>query len=308
VVSPCFNEEANVEELHRRVKAVFTSEPVYTFEHIFIDNASPDGTVAVLKRMAAVDPTVKIIVNTRNFGYIRSPYHALLAARGDAVVMMASDLEDPPELILDFLRKWEEGFKVVMAVKSSSEESSIIFLLRQAYYRLVKRLSNVELVSNFTGFGLYDQSVIEVLSAIDDPYPYLRGIIPELGFESAKIEYKRKLRSRGITKSNFFSLYDVAMLGITSNSKIPLRIATISGFVLSILGFLFGTVYLVAKLLFWNEFPLGIAPLVIGIFFTFSIQLFFLGLLGEYVLMIHTQVMKRPLVIEKERINFSNES
>lgn len=307
VVSPCYNEEQNVEELYRRVKAVFEKIGKFRFEMIFIDNASTDGTVTVLKKMAAQDKAVKVIVNTRNFGYIRSPHHGLLSAHGDAVVLMASDLEDPPELLADFLTQWEQGFKVVMGVKNSSEETWAMYTLRQAYYRLVSRLSQVELVPNFIGFGLYDKQVIQELRKIDDPYPYFRGLIPELGFESAKVMYTRKLRRRGITKSNFYSLYDLAMLGITSQSKVPLRMATMSGFAFAVLSLLIGLGYFVAKLIYWHTFPMGIAPIVIGIFFSFSLQLFFMGLIGEYIVMIHTQVMKRPLVVEKERVNFDAE-
>jgi glycosyltransferase involved in cell wall biosynthesis len=306
VVSPCYNEEHNVEPLYRRVKAVFDKLGKYRFEMIFIDNASTDNTVGVLKKLAAEDKNVKVIVNTRNFGYIRSPHHGLLNAFGDAVILMASDLEDPPELLEEFIGQWENGYKVVMGVKSSSEESWAMYTIRQAYYRLISRLSQVALVPNFIGFGLYDKQVMDELRKIDDPYPYFRGLIPDLGFEAAKIEYMRKLRRRGITKSNFYSLYDLAMLGITSHSKVPLRIATMAGFFFSVISLLVGLGYLIAKLIFWDTFPMGIAPIVIGIFFSFSIQLFFLGLIGEYIIAIHTQVMKRPLVIERERINFEN--
>ncbi len=304
VITPTYNEEENVREVYLQTKHVFAALPGYRYEHIFIDNASTDGTVNVLKKIAAEDPQVKIIVNARNFGHIRSPYYALLQARGDACVLLAGDLQDPPSLLPQFLQKWEEGYKVVLGIKTQSEESWLFFSLRKLYYEMLRRLSGIALPKNNTGFGLYDQSVIEVLRGIGDPYPYFRGLIAELGYESAKIEYKQPLRKRGITKNNFYTLYDIAMLGITSHSRVPLRLATMLGFALSIFGFLIAFGYLVAKLLFWTVFPAGIAPLVIGGFTFLSVQLFFVGLIGEYVGAIHTQILRRPIVIEKERINF----
>jgi glycosyltransferase involved in cell wall biosynthesis len=304
VVSPCYNEEGNVEELFQRVDAVFASLPGYQFDYIFIDNASKDRTVEVLKAMAKNDRRVKIIVNSRNFGHIRSPYHGLLQGTGEAVIYLASDLQDPPELIPDFIKKWEEGYKVVWAVKAQSHETPLMFLTRKLYYEMISKLSEIELVKNATGFGLYDQRVIEILREIDDPYPYARGLISEIGFEVAKIPFVQPRRKRGITKNNFYTLYDIAMLGITNHSKVPLRLATMAGFSLSFLSLLVAMGYLVAKLIFWETFTLGLAPLIIGIFFFSSVQLFFIGILGEYIGSIYTQVLKRPLVVEKERINF----
>ena len=304
IVTPCYNEEENVEEVYRRVKEVFAALGRYRYEHIFIDNASRDNTQAILRRLAAEDKNVKVIINSRNFGHIRSPYYGMLQARGDAVIPFVADLQEPPRLIAEFLEKWEQGCKIVMGVKIRSSESPLMFGIRKLYYRLVKRLSEIELTNNFYGFGLYDRSVIEILRAMNDPYPYFRGLIAEIGLQPAKIEYHQPRRERGITKNNFYVLYDIAMLGITSHSKVPLRLATFAGFCLGALSLLIAAAYFAYKLIFWNSFQVGMAPLVIGIFFFSAVQLFFIGILGEYIGAIHTQVLKRPLVFEKERINF----
>lgn len=304
VMTPCFNEEGNVEELHRRIAAVFDTLPQYDWEHILIDNASRDSTPAVLRRMAAADPRVKVILNTRNFGHIRSPFHALLQARGDAVISLASDLQDPPELIPKFIEKWEQGYKVALGQKETSDESAIFFAIRGAYYRLVRKLADIELFEHVTGFGLYDREVIEQFRKVNDPYPYGRGLISDLGYDVALIQYHQPLRKSGITSNNFYTLYDMAMLGITNHSKVPLRMATLLGFAMALLSLLVAIGYLVYKILFWNRFPVGQAPVVIGLFLFSSVQLFFTGVLGEYIAAIHTQVLHRPLVIEKERINF----
>jgi polyisoprenyl-phosphate glycosyltransferase len=306
IVTPCYNEEDNVLALYEAVKQVFGGLEHYTYEHIFIDNASKDGTVAILKEIARGDRNVKIIVNARNFGHIRSPYHAILQANGDAVITMAADLQDPPAMIADFLHKWEEGYKVVLGVKTEAEESAVMYALRSVYYKLVAKLSDVELLQHVTGFGLYDRRVIEVLREIDDPYPYFRGLIADIGFESYKIPYKQPQRKRGLTKNNFYTLYDLALLGITNHSKVPLRVATICGLLMSGMSLCVALLYLVAKLVFWDWLTVGTAPLIISLFFFSSVQLFFLGLLGEYIGAIHTQVQKRPLVIELERVNFES--
>ena len=294
----------NVREVYEQVRREIEKLPDYTYEHIFIDNASTDQTVAILKEMAAVDKRVKVIVNTRNFGHIRSPYHALLQAKGEAVICIVADLQDPPELIGKFLKKWEEGYKVVVGIKAGSDEAKPMYALRKLYYNTISKLSEVRLIKNFTGFGLYDQQVVELLRTIHDPYPYFRGLICDLGFAMAEINYVQPIRKHGITKNNFYTLYDIAMLGLTNHSKVPLRLATMLGFATSIVSLLIGLAYLIYKLLFWQQFTLGLAPLVIGLFFFASVQLIFLGIVGEYVGAIHTQVLKRPLVIEKERINF----
>jgi len=304
IITPCFNEEANVELLHERVKAELALIPQYAYELIYIDNASTDATVSKVKALIERDKNVRLIVNARNFGHIRSPYYGLMQATGDAVILMASDLQDPPELISEFVRKWEEGFKIVAGVKTTSEESRIFFMIRKAYYSLVQRIADIKLINNFTGFGLYDSEVINIMRRLDDPYPYLRGLVCEIGFDVARVEFRQPVRKRGITKNNFYTLYDIAMLGITSHSKVPLRMAVFGGFCLAALSLLLSFVYLVLKLVLWNSFEFGTAPLLIGLFFFSSVQLFFLGLLGEYVGSIHTQILKRPLVIEKERVNF----
>lgn len=304
IVTPCYNEEKNVEEVYKQVKTVFSTLPGYKYEHIFIDNASKDSTVSILKKIAMDDKNVKIIVNTRNFGHIRSPYYAMMQAKGDAVISIVSDLQDPPSMIADFIKKWEEGYKIVVGVKNKSEEPFFIFSVRKFYYKLINRLSDTELIKNFTGFGLYAKVIIDNLREFNDPYPYFRGLIAELGFETAKITYKQPKRKKGITKNNFYTLYDMAMLGITNYSKIPLRMATFVGFGASIVSLFVGLFYFVYKLVFWKSFVLGSAPLVVGLFFFAAVQLFFIGIIGEYIGSIHTQVLKRPLVIEKERINF----
>lgn len=304
IVTACYNEEENIELLYKKVKEVMLTLNDYNYEHIFIDNASQDKTVAILKGIAATDKNVKIIVNARNFGHIRSPYYALLQASGDAVISVVADLQDPPELIPEFVKKWEEGYKIAIGVKANSEESPIFFAVRKMYYNFIGRLSEIELVKNFTGFGLYDKKVIEILREINDPYPYFRGLICDIGFERAEIEYLQPARKRGFTKNNFYTLYDMAMLGITNHSKVPLRLAAMLGFSLSMISLLVAAGYFIYKLVFWKSFNLGTAPIVIGLFFFSSVQLFFSGILGEYIGSIHTQVMKRPLVVEKERVNF----
>jgi polyisoprenyl-phosphate glycosyltransferase len=305
VVSPCYNEEGNVETLIDRVRALFARLPQYRYEHVIIDNHSTDSTVEILRKIAARDPNVKVIVNARNFGHLRSPQHALLEAQGDAVVVLLSDLQDPPELILEFIREWEAGYPIVVAVKSASEENSLMYKLRSAYYKTVARLTDVNVLEHFTGFGLYDRKVMDILrNDFRDPYPYFRGQIAEIGFPQKVIHYNQKRRIRGVTKNNFYSLYDMAMLGITNLSKVPLRLVIFFGFVCASLSLFAGFAYLAAKLLFWNYFQLGLAPTMIGLFFLGSVQLIALGIIGEYIGSIHTIVQNRPLVTEKERINF----
>jgi polyisoprenyl-phosphate glycosyltransferase len=304
IVTPCYNEEENVREVYRQVREAIGELPGYEYEHIFIDNASKDRTAALLRQLALEDRNVKVILNARNFGHIRSPYYALLQSSGDAAILVAGDLQDPPGLIREFVRKWEEGFKVVLGIKSTSGESALMFTIRKAYYDFINRVSDIELNKNNTGFGLYDRRIIEILRKIDDPYPYFRGLICEIGFEQAKVLYHQPARKRGITKNNFYTLYDIAMLGITNHSKVPLRIAAMAGFAMSAISLFLAFIYLAAKLLFWNVFLAGTAPILIGLFFFSSVQLFFIGIIGEYIGSIYTQVLRRPVVIEKERINF----
>lgn len=303
IVTPCFNEEDNIDELCQRIANVMESLP-FDYEHICIDNSSTDSTVTKIKSKAAIDKRIKLIVNARNFGHIRSPYYGILQSSGDACVLIASDLQDPPEMIAEFIKKWEQGYKTVLAVKPESEESSIMFGLRKAYYRLIARISEVPLVQNATGAGLFDRAVVDILRSIQDPYPYFRGLLCEIGFPIATVPFKQPRRQRGITKNNFYTLYDIAMLGITNHSKVPLRLMAISGFLLAILSLFVALFFTVAKLVYWDAFQLGTAPILIGIFFFGAVQAFFIGLLGEYIGSIHTQVRNMPLVVELERVNF----
>ncbi|WP_223505544.1 glycosyltransferase family 2 protein [Pseudomonas sp. GL-RE-29] len=303
IVTPCYNEEANIDELYQRIIGVM-SRLDYDYEHIFIDNCSTDGSIAKLRELAAQDKRVKLILNARNFGHIRSPYHALLQAKGDACVLIASDLQDPPEMIEEFVHKWEQGFKTVLAVKPESEESRMMFLLRRSYYRFITRISEVPLVQNATGAGLFDRVVLDILKKIDDPYPYFRGLLCEIGFPIATVPFKQPRRQRGITKNNFYTLYDIAMLGITNHSKVPLRLMVMGGGLLAGLSLLTAFGFLVAKLVFWNSFQVGIAPMLISLFFFSSVQILFLGMLGEYLGSVHTQMRNMPLVVESERVNF----
>ena len=305
ILTPCYNEEANVREVHQRVLALASSLPQYQFEHLFIDNASTDTTVNILREMARDDPSVKVIVNARNVGGARSGMHAFLQAQGDAVGCLFADLQDPPELFVEMVHEWEKGVPIVVAVKHTSEENAMMYRIRTAYYHLVARLTDVEVIEHFTGFGLYDRSVVErIRENYRDPYPYFRGMIAELGLPHSKVFYNQKRRERGITKNNFYRLYDFAMLGITNLSKVPLRVVVFGGFISALISFTAGMFYLVYKLVFWNNFTVGMAPLVLGLFFMGSVQLIALGIIGEYVGSIHTFVMNRPLVTEKERINF----
>lgn len=304
IVTPCYNEEDNVQECYSQIKKVLTALPHYTYEHIFIDNASTDSTVSLLKEIAQQDSNVKIIVNSRNFGHIRSPYYGMLQATGDCVILFVADLQDPPAMIPDMIQKWEEGYKSVVGVKRTSEESSVMFKIRKLYYKTVNKLSNIKLIDNFTGFGLYDRRVIEILKEMDDPYPYFRGMIPEIGLEIFEMQYDQPVRKRGITKNNFYTLYDIGMLGIISHSQVPLRIATMTGFLVSIMSLFVAFAYFLLKLFFWDTFSIGMAPIVIGLFFFSSVQLFFIGIIGEYIGSIHTYSKRRKLVIEKERVNF----
>ena len=303
ILTPCYNEEENVVELYDRVRAVMATLN-YRYEHLFIDNASTDNTFGLLKAIAARDHNVKVIRNARNFGHIRSPHHALLQLTGDCVIGLVCDLQDPPEMIPEFIKKWEEGYPVVVGIKTSSAENSLMYWMRTKYYGLVRRFSGIDTLENFTGFGLYDRKVVEVLRSFNDPYPYFRGMIAEIGFKHAEIPFHQPVRVRGITKNNFYTLYDMAMLGITSLSKVPLRAVTFTGFLGAAFSVLMGFAYLIYKLVFWERFTLGIAPLVIGGFFLACVQLISLGIIGEYIGQVHTIVQGRPLVIEEERVNF----
>lgn len=304
VVTPCYNEEENVRAMYEEVQRVFAGLPAYRYEHLFIDNASTDRTPEILRALAAEDHGVKVIINTRNFGPVRSPVYGLLQGRGNAVIGLACDFQDPPTMIPQFLEAWEKGAKIVLGVKAGSEENRAMHAVRSSYYSVLARMADLEVVREATGFGLFDEGVIEMMRRIADPYPFLRGLVAEIGHDMVRIPYRQPERRHGVSKINFYALYDVAFQGIVSHSKVPLRIATLTGFATAALSMLVALGYLVAKLLFWNQFSLGIAPILIGFFFLSSVQLFFVGVVGEYVGSIYTQVKNRPLVFEKERINF----
>ena len=307
IVSSAYNEQDNVEELCKQIKETCEKfQDKYDYEQIILDNGSTDNTAQILKDLASKDKHIKVIINTRNFGHIRSPYYGMLQAKGDAVIAIASDLQEPVSLIPEFVEKWEQGYKVVLGQKTSSKENKLMFLIRTCYYKLLNLFndSGTKLLEHCTGFGLYDREVMDKLKTLNEPYPYLRGLVCELGYNLTCVQFCQNKREKGKTKNNFYTLYDMAMLAFTNYSKVPLRIATISGFILSILSFCLAIFYLIFKLLFWYDLPIGIAPILISIFFFFSVQLFFIGILGEYLNTILTQVQNRPLVIEKERINF----
>lgn len=304
IMTPCFNEEGNVYNVYNQVREIMAAIGRYQYEHVFIDNSSTDNTVAILKLIAAEDKNVKIIVNSRNFGHIRSPMHAFFQCRGDAVISLVADLQDPPSMIPDMIREWEHGAYCVLGIKRTSEEHSLMFWLRKQYYNLVERLSSIETIQNYTGFGLYDRKVVELVRTFQDPYPYFRGMIAEIGLPTVKLAYDQPARKFGITKNNWYTLYDMAMLGIISNSKVPLRLAALAGFIGASFSFLVAFIYLILKLTFWSTFSFGLAPMLIGVFFISSVQLVFLGVMGEYVGSIYTHIQKRPYAVELGRINF----
>jgi glycosyltransferase involved in cell wall biosynthesis len=303
IVSPTFNEEDNVEILHERISKVMASQP-YDYEILFIDNASTDQTVSRLRKLAEADKRVKLILNARNFGHIRSPYYGLLQATGNAVILIASDLQDPPEMIDSLIESWNEGNKIVLAVKSSTDESWIWRVVRRSYYKFVTKISNEPLVRNATGAGLFDESVIKELKKLNEPYPYFRGLVTELGFRVKTIEFHQPKRQSGKTKNNFFTLYDIALLGITTSGGAPIRLISLAGFAVAVLSLVIAIGYFIAKLLYWDSFEFGFAPLILGVFFFGSFQIFLIGLLGEYLANIQRRIRNLPLVIEDERVNF----
>jgi len=305
VVAGCFNEEGNLQEFYDRTVAVFNGLPEHAYEIIIADNCSTDGSKDVLRRIAAGDKNFKVIFNSNNFGQIRSPFNALLQASGDAVVAICSDLQTPPELIPEFVDQWEAGNDVVIAVKQNSREHVAMKLVRRVYYRLLSQMSDsAAIIPDFIGFGLYDRRFMDALKQYHDPYPYFRGLVSEIGFKRTSVAFAQEDRRHGKTKNSFFTLYDVAMTGFVNHSRLPLRLAAFFGFCLAGLSLLVALAYLVYKLLFWSTFSLGLAPLVIGVFLFAAVQLIFIGIIGEYVGAILTQVKNQPLVIEDERLNF----
>jgi len=308
VVAPCYNEEKNVRAFYHRIVETFdTLKGQYRFSICFIDNASQDNTAQEIRKLVNEDKRVKAIFNLRNFGHIRSPYYGLLQPNADANILMAVDFQDPPELLPSMLDKWVSGFPVVFGVKNKSREPWFIFKIRNLFYTVINRVSDVRLISNATGFGVYDKKVIETLRTINTPYPYLRGLIPELGFPIGIVTFVQPRRKHGRSSNNFYSLYDMAMTGITHHSKVPLRIAAFAGFIMSFISLLIAFGYFIAKLLWWDKFNLGQAPTLIGIFFFGAVQLLFIGVIGEYIGAIFTQTLQRPLVIERERLGFESE-
>ncbi len=305
IVSGCYNEEENLEELYQRCLAVLQKFPGYDYEFILEDNCSTDGTRSVLRKLAAADPKFKVILNAANYGHIRSPFNALLNASGDAAVWMCSDLQEPPEVIEEFIRKWEEGYRVVVGVRSGTHASLLMECSRKCYYASLSFFAPGEtVIPKFTGFGLYDRVFLDALKRFHEPYPYFRGLVGEIGFRRAEVPFVQERRKHGRTKNNFFTLYDMAMTGFVNHTKLPLRLAGFTGFLLAIFSFLTAFAYLIYKLLFWDTFNLGLAPLVTGLFFFSAVQLIFIGIIGEYLGAVWTQVRNRPLVIEEERINF----
>lgn len=305
VLIPCFNETDNVIPISEAVVNEFSVHlPEYDYELVFIDNYSTDGTRQKLEQICSRNEKIKAIFNAKNFGQFNSPFYGICQTTGDCTISMCCDFQDPVNLIPRLVHEWEKGYKIVAAIKTQSEENKILRFLRSCYYKIIKKMSSVEQIEHFTGTGLYDKSFIDVLRRLDDPIPFMRGIVAELGFRRKDIPYKQAKRRAGTTHNNWYTLYDAAMLSFTSYTKVGLRIATFLGFIFAVLDMVFAIIYLVAKLIWWDRFPMGTAPLLIGVFFMGSIQLIFMGLLGEYVMSVNTRVMDRPLVIEEKRINF----
>jgi glycosyltransferase involved in cell wall biosynthesis len=305
ILTPCYNEEAGIAECYERVREVFQAQlPQYDYEHLFIDNCSRDRTVAILKEIAARDKRVKIIVNSRNFGLSRSPHYGMLQTTGDAVVGILADLQTPPELIPAFAAKWEAGYKMVIAVRKEMREGRLLQLARRIFYEIISRVSNIEQIKNFAGFGLYDRSVVEIIRQLNEPDPYFRGLVSEIGFDKTLVEYNQSPRKHGKSRHSFFDLFELAMLAMTTYSKAPLRMMTFTGVGIAALSLIAGFGYLVAKIIFWNTFSAGIAPILIATLFFASVQLIALGLIGEYIGLLLQYARRFPLVIEKERINF----
>lgn len=305
ILVPTYNEEDNVEKLEYVIRNMMAEQlAAYDYELVFIDNDSKDKTQQKIEALCKQNKKVKAIFNAKNFGPANSPYYGVLQITGDCVIPLVADFQDPPELIPQFIKEWEKGYKIVIGIKNRSKENKLMYLLRGCYYRILKKITDIEHIEQFTGFGLYDRAFIEVLRKIDDPMPYFRGMVAELGFKRAEINYTQPKREAGKSKNNFFTLFDFGMLGITSYSKAVLRLATIGGFIVGGISVLIGLFYFVLKLIYWDRFVAGMAPILIGMFFLGAVQLFFIGFLGEYIMNINIRAMKRPLVVEEKRINF----
>lgn len=307
VLIPCYNEEENVVPMSEAIVALFENElSDYEYELLFIDNDSSDNTRPLLRDICKRNPHIKAIFNAKNFGQFNSPYYGILQTTGDCTISMVCDFQDPIELIPQYIREWENGYKIVIGIKKTSKENPIMYKFRSIYYKVIKKFSNVEQIEHFTGSGLYDKEFVEVLRNLKDPTPFLRGIVAELGYRRKEIPYEQPKRRAGKTHNNFYTLYDVAMLSFTSYTKIGLRLATFMGVGIGIVSTILGIIYLVLKLIYWDRFAAGMAPMLIGIFFLGAIQLFFLGFMGEYILSMNQRIMNRPLVIEEERLNFED--
>lgn len=305
VMIPCYNEVENVELMSMSVINVLEETlPEYDYELLFIDNCSQDGTREILEKICSKNKKIKAIINATNFGQFNSPFYGMCQTTGDCTISMCCDFQDPVDMIPKFVKEWENGYKIVSGIKSSSKENSFVYFLRTIYYKMIKNMSTVEMIEHFTGFGLYDKTFIELLRELDDPIPFLRGIVAEYGFKRKDLEYEQAKRRAGKTKNNFLSLYDAAMLSITSYTKVGLRLATLLGFLCSGVSMLIALIYLILKVVYWDSFQAGYAPMMLGIFVLGSLQLFFIGLIGEYILNINTRVIHRPLVVEEKRINF----
>jgi glycosyltransferase involved in cell wall biosynthesis len=304
IITPTYNEQDNIKKLCEEISKEM-SQTNYDYEHIVIDNSSEDDTIQILKDLAKINPKLKIIINARNFGHIRSPMHAILQASGDAVILLSSDFQDPIYLIPKYIQEWEKGSDVVMGQKNTSDENFFRSLIRKIFYKLIALISETQLPLNVTGAGLFDKKIIDKLRTISDPYPYFRGMISEVTKDIKLVTFHQPLRLKGKTKNNLFTLYDIAILGVVKHSKVPLRAMTFVGFCVSILSFFISLIYFFYKIIFWSSFELGMAPLLIGFFFISSIQIILLGLVGEYAINILIQTRQLPLVIEKERINFN---
>lgn len=308
ILIPCYNEQTNVRPICDAVRKVLQEQlPTYDYEILFIDNKSKDSTRTILRELCAEDEHVKAILNMKNFGQFNSPYYGLCQTTGDCTILLCCDFQDPVELIPIMVHKWEEGHKVISMVKTSSKENKLMYFLRTVYYKLIHKMSNIEQIEHFTGFGLYDRSFIDVLRTLHDPTPFLRGIVAEYAPDHLEIPYEQQKRRAGKTSNNLFSLFDAAMLSFTSYTKVGMRLATFAGFIIAFLSFLVGLGFLIAKLVSWDRFTAGYAPTVIAIFFMGGLQLAFLGFLGEYVMAMNTRIMNRPLVVEEERLNFEME-
>lgn len=305
ILIPCYNEVENVELMSKTVINVLEEAlSQYDYEIVFIDNCSQDGTRDELEKICSKNKKIKAIFNVTNFGQFNSPFYGMCQTTGDCTISMCCDFQDPVDLIPRFVEEWEKGYKIVSGIKTSSKENGFIYFLRTMYYKMIKNMSTVQMIEHFTGFGLYDKTFIDLLRSLDDPIPFLRGIVAEYGFKRKDVEYEQAKRRAGKTKNNFLTLYDAAMLSITSYTKVGLRLATLFGFISSGISLAIGIIYLVLKLIYWNSFQAGYTPIMLGIFVIGSLQLFFIGLIGEYILNINTRVINRPLVVEEKRINF----